>query len=116
MVLEKIKEKLEEIDSNTFYGIVDNKMKDMQWDYIVFDRKRLSTNSNKSGYTYTYNVHIVRENFIPEGLEIEVINKMEEIAGIRFSGNDGEYNYDLKPNTNKVVEILTLEFVKAVKV
>ena len=116
LVLDDIQNKLKEIDENTFYGMVDNSMKNMQWNYIVFDRGRISRNSNKTGYTYSFNVHVVRENFIPEGLEVEVIDKMEEIAGIRFSGNDGEYTYVEKPNTNKIVEMVSLEFVKPVKV
>lgn len=116
LILDDIKNKLAEIDENVFYGIVDNLMQNMKWDYIVFDRSKMSTNTNKTGYSYYFNVHVVRENFIPVGLEVEVIDKMQEIAGIRFSGNDATYTYIEKPNTNKVVEMVSLEFVKAVKV
>ncbi len=115
MILKKIKEKLEEIDSKVFYGIVDNSVRNTAWDYIVFDRKRMKPSPNRTGYSYVYSVHIVRENFIPEDLDIEVIDKVLEIDGIRLADTDCEYTYVEKPNTNIVVEMLTIDFVRAKK-
>lgn len=115
MILNDIKEKLMEIDNNVFYGMVDNSMKETLWNYIVFNRKSLSINPNKTSNSEYYSVHIIRENFIPEGLEIEVINKMLEINGMRVVG-DGTYNYVLKPNTNIVVEMFSIDCVKPKKV
>ena len=115
MILEEIKAKLEEIDTNVFYGMVDDSMRETLWNYIVFNRVRLSANANKTGFSDYYSVHIIRENWIPEGLDTEVINKMLEIDGMRLAGNEGTYNYILKPNTNTVVEMLSLDFVKARK-
>lgn len=115
MIIEEIESKLKEIDKNVFYGAVKRSIKDTLWNYIVFDRGRMKKSTNGTGYSYTYNVHVVREDYIPEGLEIDVINKIEEITGMRYSGEDAEYTYTVKPNTNVVVEMVTLTFVKPVK-
>lgn len=115
MILEEIKAKLEEIDTNVFYGMVDDSMRETLWNYIVFSRSKLSASTNKTAYSDYYSVHIIRENWLPEGLDIQVIDKMLEIDGMRLAGSDGTYHYILKPKTNIVVEMLSLEFVKVRK-
>jgi hypothetical protein len=35
---------------------------------------------------------------------------------MKLAGTDMEYNYTAKPNTNTVVEMLSIDFVRAVKV
>ena len=115
MILDEIKDKLLEIDPIVFYGMVDNRMRETVWDYIVFDRKALKQNSTKSGYTEVYSVHIIREAYIPEGLELEVIDKMLEIDGMKVSGDDGIYTYVQKTNTNVVVEMFSVDFIRAKK-
>ena len=115
MILNEIKEKLEEVDPNIFYGAVDRKMEKEIWDYIVFNRTVLSPSANKTGYTDGYIIHIVREEFIPEGTAEAVIEKMLEIKGMRLAGTDSEYEYMVKPKTDAVVEMLSIEFVKARK-
>lgn len=113
MLLEAIKEKLEEVDPKVCYGIADNDIE--IWNYIVFGRTRLKTSTNRTGRGERFDVHIVRENFIPEGLDEQIIAKVCEIDGVRETGDDGEYTYTRKPNTNTVVEVLTLHFVRARK-
>lgn len=115
MILQEIKDKLLEIDPNVFYGMVDDTVIDTDWNYIVFMRKSLSVSNNKTGQSDRFTVAIIRENFIPEGLDNAVIEKMTEIEGMRLANPDCLYNYTLKPNTNTVVELLTMEFVKARK-
>lgn len=115
MILEDIKNKLQDIDEKVFYGAADDSMRETLWNYTVFDRKSLLPNQNRTSYSYYYSVHIVRENFIPDGLEVTMINKMLEIAGMRLAGNEGTYDYIMKPNTNIVVEMFTIDFVRAVK-
>jgi len=115
LILNDIKTKLEELDNNVFYGMVDNVMQKTFWNYIVFNRTTMKPNANKSGFSDYFTVHIIREEWIPEGFEIEVINKMLEIDGMRLAANDGVYTYVPKPNTNIVVEMLSLDFVKAKK-
>lgn len=115
MLLNDIKNKLEELDPNVFYGVVDQRMKEALWNYIVFNRTRLKNSTNRTGYSDHFDVHIVRENFIPEGLDTEVIAKILEIDGVRLASEDGVYSYVQKNNTNVVVEMLTLSFVRARK-
>ena len=110
MILNDIKEKLEEIDENVFYGAVDNRMKETLWNYTVFNRVKLSPNQHKTGYTAEYAVHIVRENFIPEGLEEEVIEALKAIKGVRVNSEGGSYDYVTKPSTNTVVEMFSINF------
>lgn len=116
MILNDIKEKLQAIDPNVFYGAVDNAVRETVWDYTVFERTRIAISSNKTSYSYYFTVHIVRENFIPEGVERSVIDSMCEIAGMRIADSDPVYTYAVKPNTNTVVEMLSIDFVKPVKV
>lgn len=115
MILEDISEKLKTIDQNTFYGMVDTTQVTDEWNYIVFMRSKLSIGANKKEYSDRFSVAVVRENFIPDGLETQIIDKMCEIDGMRVSGVDGQYSYVQKPNTNTVIELLTLEFVRARK-
>lgn len=116
MILNEIKDKLEAIDPIVFYGAVKRKkMQNKPWNYIVFSRDVLKSNPNKTGFSDVYMVSIVREEFIPEGLAEEIIEKMSEIKGMKHAGTDAEYNYMVKPNTDDVVEMLTISFVRARK-
>lgn len=116
MILNEIKEKLQEIDSRVFYGIASSSVRETVWNYIVFNRKPTKVGANRTGYSYYFSVNIIREEFIPEGLDLAVIEKMLEIPGMRLAGNDMEYNYVAKPNTDTVVEMLSIDFVRPVKV
>ncbi len=115
MILEDIEAKLLSVDNRVYYGLVDTNDAEKQWDYIVFSRKALRRNDNNRGYTDRFTVAIIRENYIPEGLDITVIEKLCEIPGVRLASLDCQYQYTRKPNTNTVVELLTMEFVKARK-
>lgn len=115
MLLEDVEVKLKEIDEKVFYGMVDENEIENEWNYIVFMRKSLSTSDTRQGYTDRFTVAIIRENYIPEGLDVEVINKMRELAGVRLANSDSPYSYVKKPNTNTVVELLTIEFARARK-
>lgn len=114
-MLNEIRDKLLEIDDRVFYGMVDKSVQETLWNYIVFNRKPTKIGTNRTGYSYHFSVNIIRENFIPEGLDLTVIEKMLEIPGMRLAGNDMEYTYAPKPNTNVVVEMLSIDFVRAVK-
>lgn len=115
LILDVIKEKLQQIDPNVYYGMVDKEVQKNEWDYIVFDRAPLKIKPDKTGCSDYYDVHIVRENYIPEGIDIDVIKKMQEIPGMKVSDEDCTYDYVQKQNTNIVVEMLTIRFVKARK-
>lgn len=115
MILDEIKTKLEEVDPRVCYGMVYDSFNKTAWDYIVFNRTKFKSTGNKTGYADGYDVHIIRENFIPEGIDIEVVEKMTSIHGMRLADEEGTYNYVQKPNTDIVVEMLTLHFVRARK-
>lgn len=116
MLLNDVKEKLEELDPNVYYGLMTREPKDVPvWDYIVFNRTKLRHGQDKNSLGDVFEVHIIREEFIPEGLDAAVLAKMREIPGVRPTGDDGSYNYMQKPNTDTVVEMLTLTFVRARK-
>lgn len=118
----KIKEKLFEIDSKVYYGLVpdtEEVIKD-DWNYFVFGQRKISKSGTSStdlnGYWY---VTIVRENFIPDNVVFDVIKKLtddeEGISGLRLANTDFEYTYTFKGSTNIVVEILELQFTKTKK-
>lgn len=111
MILETIKNKLKEIDESVYYGMVHSEKKETLWNYIVFNRTSIKSNQNQTSFADGYIVHIVREEWIPEGLAEEVIQKMLEINGMRLAGTDMQYNYVQKPNTDIVIEMLSIEFV-----
>lgn len=115
MILTEIQEKLLEIDPNTYYGTGITHPKNKPWDYIVFSRDILSRKANKSGYSDIVNVSIVREEFIPEGLEEKVIEAMESIAGVRLQEGNHEYYYSVKPGTQLTVEMILLKFTHSRK-
>lgn len=115
MILTDIEAKLKEIDPNVYYGIVDESRKETFWDYIVFNRTIIRHSSNKTSATDRFEVHIIRENYIPDGLEDEVIDKMRELPGVRLADEDTVFTYVQKPNTNIVVEMMTITFVRARK-
>lgn len=115
MILDDIKKQLETTDQRVYYGMVDNEVAETRWDYTVFNRSKLKVTGNKTGYADGYDVHIVRENFIPEGKDLEVIEAMTAIHGMRLADEDGVYTYIPKPNTNIIVEMLSLHFVRARK-
>lgn len=116
MLLNDVKNKLEEIDPNVHYGLMTKEPEEVPvWDYIVFNRVKLRQGQDKNSLGDLFEVHIVREDFIPEELDTEVIAKMREIPGVRPASSDGTYLYTRKPNTDTVVEMLTLTFVRARK-
>lgn len=115
MILEEIESKLLDVDPLVFYGKVDESKVTKEWNYIVFMRKSLGVGSQKKEYSDRFVVAVIRENFIPEGIDTVVIDKMCEIPGMRLASPDCPYAYTKKPGTNTVVEVLTMEFVRARK-
>ena len=112
----KIKEKLLELDKTVYYGLVPDTVANDDWNYIVFGQRKIKKSGTSStdlnGYWY---VTIVREDYIPDDIVFEVLEKMSEIAGLRLADGDYEYTYTFKGNTNIVVEILELQFTKTKK-
>lgn len=112
----KIKEKLLEIDTNLHYGIVSDNVEIQDWNYFVFGQERIkkggTSQTDLQGYWY---VTIVRENFIPDEVVFDVIEKVTDIPGVRLADGDFEYEYIQKGSTNIIVEILEIRFTKTKK-
>lgn len=121
MLLNDIKTVLKSIDPIVFYGLTPQRIEDEHgrevntWDYITFNRTKLKSAAQKSSYVDAFDVHIVREEFVPDGIDIEVIEKLTALPGVRLASEDGVYDYTMKPGTDHVVEMLTLSFTRARK-
>ena len=114
MILADIEAKLKEIDPNVYYGMVDENENIVNYNYIVFNRKTITHNANKTSASDYLDVHVVRENYVPEGMDTAIIKALCELPGVKSAG-DCSFLYALKPNTNTVVEIMTVPFVRARK-
>lgn len=113
-MLNELSEKLEEIEPNIEYGLL-SKEYDV-WNYMVIGRRKLQkAGASKTDFNERYFVGIVRENYIPETLPFEVIDKVTTIPGMRLADSDFNYSYISRGKTKAVVEMLILEFVKPKK-
>jgi hypothetical protein len=109
---DKIEEKLKELGEAVFYGSGKFKGRDI-WDCIVYGKRRIKrTGTSGRDYSHIWFVAIVKEESIPDGLELKVIEKMRE-AGVKID-SDAEYAYTDKSG-ECMVEICTMEFSKCVK-
>ena len=114
-MLDKIKQKLLEVSDVVFYGQADEIAPNVLWNYVVFWRGGMNRNENNTGYTHSYKVAIVNEEWVPEELIDSVIEKMESIPGMRLSRENVSFEYTRKPSTNAVLEIVILSFSRARK-
>lgn len=116
MILSDIEEKLQKLDDRVCYGIIDNTVKQSPvWDCIVFGRSNIKYSSNKTSASDYFDVLIIRENYIPEGLDTEIIEALTSLDGVKLAGDTANFDYIQKPNTDTVVEMLTISFVRARK-
>lgn len=120
-MLNDVKKALKELDPLVFYGmapsiLLDDDGKEVHtWDYTVFNRSKLRNHSNKTSYSDRFEVHIVREEYIPEDVEMKYIAKLTALPGVKLAEEDGSYDYTMKPGTDTVVEALTLTFTRGRK-
>ena len=84
------------------------------WNYFVFNRSKTTKNNQNSKVDLQtfYQVHVVHEDYIPEGYIDTVISALQEQAEfgtkLKLTNDDIQYNYTFKGNTNMVVEIATI--------
>ena len=83
---DKIKEALKEIVQDVYYGAGRFQGRE-SWDCIVFGKRRTGKSESKGGITRRYFVAIVKEEYIPEDLEKQVIEKMKTL-GFKISDID----------------------------
>ncbi len=113
-ILAKIKEQLEKINPDVYYGSAgttgaNGKTLD-KWNYIVFRRSKSTASSTKKNDYYT--VAVVNEDYIEEDTAEKIIESMTAIPGMKVANQDITYGYETKPNTNTVIEIMILTFVR----
>ena len=84
--------------------------------YFVFNKKEFDrSGKSKLDYNYYYQVHIIMENYIPEGFEQKVIKAIQDNTRLKLTDQSMQFYYITKNNTDMVVEMLTLEFTRAFK-
>ena len=93
-----------------WYGACRKKGLD-EWNYFVFNRKKTTKSSNRLDFQTFYEVHIVHEDYIPEGYIETVVRALEsqsDGAKLKCTSDDIVYDYIFKGNTEMVVEIATI--------
>lgn len=114
-MLDKIREVLGTF-GKTFYGTATPADKD-PWDYYVFRRAVMKkSGSGGTDFRRHYHVAIVKENYIPEGHEFEVISAIRSaIPRLRLADVDITYSYTTKGATDLVVEVALITFSETIK-
>lgn len=116
MILSDIEARLKKLDDRVCYGVIDNSVKKSPvWDCIVFGRSNIKYPSNKISASDYFDVLIIRENYIPDGFDTEVIQALTSLDGVKLAGDTATFDYIQKPNTDTVIEMLTISFVRARK-
>lgn len=98
-----------------YYGACNEKLQ--EWNYFVFNRLNVKiAGKTKGDFNEYYAVHMIHEDFIPEGYIYKVIQKvLEGTKGIKLAVNeDISFSYAKKGSTDVVVEIATIVFTKAI--
>lgn len=88
-----------------------------QWNYIVFARSNMKM-PNPDANRY-YKIVIVHEDYIPEETETNVIKELKTIRGLHIANDDIQYDYMVKKDSRKVVEMAVItayEIIKGYKV
>lgn len=112
-MLDTIRDTLQDF-GETYYGNAYPKESD-PWDYYVFRRSILKKASNGTDFVRRYTVAIVKENYIPEGHEFEVINAIRAATKMRLADVDITYSYTFKGATDLVVEVALITFAEPIK-
>ncbi len=122
---DEITKKLEEWEANQeglskdqriFYGQKPKTVVLQDWNYIVFgveDINKSGTNSmDLNGY---YFVDIIRENYIDDQTIFTLIQKIEEIPGMKLCKGTNPVDYIIKGKTDIVCELMRLRFTRPMK-
>lgn len=113
-MLDKIREALEAF-GKTYYGNATPANND-PWNYYVFRRAALKkSGAGGNNFRRHYTIAIVKENYIPEGHEFEVITAIQEKTKMRLADTDITYSYVMKGATDMVVEVALITFSEPIK-
>lgn len=119
-VLDRIRKTLNELKDGdvkmegVWYGACRAEKLDY-WNYFVFNRRRTTKNNTAHVDLQTfYQVHVIHEDYIPEGYIEKVIEELqkkdESGTKLRVTDDDITYDYLFKGNTDMVVEIAHITF------
>ena len=111
-MLEEIQEALSSVGLDVYYGAAGTMSGEDVWDYIVLYRTSMQPPRNKRGMAEGFEVAVVCEEFVPTETISGVLTAMLAIPGMRLADTGGTFNYTRKPNTEQVVEIVTIDFVR----
>ena len=117
-ILDVIYDKLTETFTKypVYYGMAKKHDLKSEWNYIVFSKSALRMGGTSNlDLTPEFSVHLIHENYIPEGEEAQLISAMQSIPGMRVVKGDGAYNYTARDDTKMVIEIFSVNFTKASK-
>lgn len=109
-ILKTIKDKLQTLSPHVYYGTAEQLK---EWNYIVFLRDHISGLEDKLKMSVYYRVGVVSEGYIEPGTALRVLEAMTSIPGMKIASEQVSFSYIKKPNTNTVVEVMELMFVKA---
>lgn len=114
-MLSEIQEALAALGVPVYYGKAGTLTAEDVWDYAVFYRRTIGSTGSKTGFSQVYEVALVFEEFVPDEKVWACIEAMESVPGMRLAETGGVYQYTTKPNTEQVIEILTIDFVRPMK-
>ena len=102
------------LSGGVFYGACNRKTLP-EWNYFVFNRRREMPTNHKS-VTDIFEVHIIHEDYVMEGYELDVVKAIKDaIPGCSLM-EDITYEYTTKADTQVVVELCNMVFKRARKV
>lgn len=114
-ILEKIQQTLESFGYPVYYGRSFAKPQD-DWNYLVFNRYTIQkSGTSNCDYNYYYQVHIIMEDYVSEGFEHKVINKLKDEVNLKLVDTPMQFNYVTKNGTDMVVEMLTITLTKSIR-
>lgn len=111
-MLQTIEAALKEVCEPVFYGAANDLNNAALWNYIVFFRDRTSRSATNKGFSDYFRVGIVHENWVPVEMIDAVVEKMENIPGMRLAESDIDFDYTVKPGTSAIIEVASLAFVR----
>lgn len=101
----------------SFYGLpTDTNPKNNEvlkkWNYFIFRRKSSARSDKGSPIQTKYLIHIIHEDFIPEGYVDKVINSLESKddngTKLKLCSDDITYEYIKKGNSDIIIEVATI--------
>lgn len=83
-----------------------------KWNYFIFRRKTSSRSDRGMPVQTKYLIHIIHEDFIPEGYVDKVIQALEAKddngTKLKLCSDDITYEYITKGNSDTIIEIATI--------